>query len=190
MKPSFRGNIGHVFRLGVALTLGLSLGCGAAATATPQSQATPAPGGVSVATATPIAIPKATLAPMATEIAGKVTVMNAVWGNQLFDVRDARAEVARHGRFVHAFWIAGNEKVEHLPGVMKSWKLSEDGLTWTLTVREGVKFHNGKDLTVEDALFTLTTNHVPEAIASKSGELGRVTLKTEITGPTDHCGDI
>ena len=195
MRFTFNDSRKHipVFRFAVGLILGLSLACGAAATATPRPQAAPTTGAASVATAPPASSPvapavpattaKATPAPVAAKITGKVTVMNAVWGNQLFDAKDARAEVARHGRFVHAFWVAGNEKLEHIPGVLKSWRLSDDGLTWTLTVREGVKFHDGKELTVEDALFTLTDSHVPTALASKSAEIGRIVQKTEITGP-------
>lgn len=176
-----------VLRLGLVLILGLALACGAAATATPRPAATPAakPAAPAVpqAVATPTAAPRPTPIPAAAVVTGKVTLMNAVWGNQLFDPRDASAEVARHGRLVHAFWVAGNEKLEHIPGVLKSWKLSDNGLTWTLTVREGVRFHNGKEATIEDALFTLKDSHVPEAFASKSAEMGRLTLKTEITGP-------
>src|SRR5680860_745583 len=31
---------------------------------------------------------------------------------------------------------------------------SADALTWTITLREGVTFHNGKDVTAEDVLFS------------------------------------
>ena len=39
------------------------------------------------------------------------------------------------------------------PGLAHSWSVSEDGLTWTFQLREGLKFHNGEDLTAED-MFT------------------------------------
>ncbi len=34
------------------------------------------------------------------------------------------------------------------------YKVSGDGLTWTFTIREGVKFHDGKPLTAKDVAFT------------------------------------
>ena len=42
-----------------------------------------------------------------------------------------------------------NDKIQ--PMLAKEWKVSEDGLTWTFYLREGVLFHNGKEMTAEDA---------------------------------------
>ncbi len=34
----------------------------------------------------------------------------------------------------------------------ESWDVSDDGLTWTFHLRQGVKFHNGRDMTAEDVI--------------------------------------
>ena len=41
------------------------------------------------------------------------------------------------------------------PGVAESVEPSKDALTWTIKIRQGITFHNGKDVTPEDVLFTL-----------------------------------
>jgi len=40
-----------------------------------------------------------------------------------------------------------------VPYLLESWSASDDLLTWTLNVRKGVKFNNGKDFTAEDVVF-------------------------------------
>jgi len=41
------------------------------------------------------------------------------------------------------------------PWLAKSWEISDDGLSYTFELRQGVKFHNGDELTAEDVLFSL-----------------------------------
>lgn len=44
---------------------------------------------------------------------------------------------------------------EIVPSLAKSWTVSDDGLTYTFTLNEGVKFANGADLTSSDVLYTI-----------------------------------
>ncbi len=41
------------------------------------------------------------------------------------------------------------------PWVAESWTSSADGLEWTFTIRKGIKFHTGNELTAEDVEFTM-----------------------------------
>ena len=43
-----------------------------------------------------------------------------------------------------------------VPSLADSWTISQDGLTYTFHLREGVKFSNGSDLTASDVDYTLT----------------------------------
>lgn len=43
------------------------------------------------------------------------------------------------------------DSCEIKPGLASEWDVSEDGLTYTLTLREGVKFHDGSDFNAEAA---------------------------------------
>jgi peptide/nickel transport system substrate-binding protein len=40
------------------------------------------------------------------------------------------------------------------PGLATSWKASDDKLTWTYTIRQGVKWSDGRPVTAKDAAFT------------------------------------
>ena len=39
-----------------------------------------------------------------------------------------------------------------VPALATAWQVSSDGLAWTFTLREGVRFHDGSPLTVDDVL--------------------------------------
>lgn len=41
---------------------------------------------------------------------------------------------------------------EVIPGLASEWEVSEDGLSYTFTIRDGVTFHDGTDLTAEAVL--------------------------------------
>lgn len=41
-----------------------------------------------------------------------------------------------------------------VPSLATSWEQSEDGLTWTFNLREGVMFSNGREMTADDVVFT------------------------------------
>ncbi len=42
-----------------------------------------------------------------------------------------------------------------IPGLAESWEVSDDGLTWTFKIREGVTFHDGTPLTAEEVAWSL-----------------------------------
>jgi len=42
------------------------------------------------------------------------------------------------------------------PALAEFWRGSRDGLTWTFTLRKGVKFHHGREVTADDVVFSFT----------------------------------
>ena len=44
-----------------------------------------------------------------------------------------------------------------IPWLATDWTRSDDGLTWTFTLREGVTWHDGQPLTVDDVVFSFQT---------------------------------
>ncbi len=41
------------------------------------------------------------------------------------------------------------------PSLAQFWRASRDGLTWTFTLRKGVRFHHGRELTADDVVYSL-----------------------------------
>ena len=51
--------------------------------------------------------------------------------------------------------VKPDEQGNYIDAVAQSHTISEDGKTYTFTLREGVKFHNGADVTVEDVKYSI-----------------------------------
>jgi len=51
---------------------------------------------------------------------------------------------------------------EYVPELASDWSVSDDGLTWTLTIIEGATFHDGEALTAEDVAYSLNLYKVTE----------------------------
>jgi peptide/nickel transport system substrate-binding protein/oligopeptide transport system substrate-binding protein len=43
-----------------------------------------------------------------------------------------------------------------VPGIAKSWNASNDGLIWTFHLRQGVKFHHGREVNADDFVYAFT----------------------------------
>jgi oligopeptide transport system substrate-binding protein len=43
-----------------------------------------------------------------------------------------------------------------LPAIAEFWEASRDGLTWTFTLRRGVMFHHGREVTAQDVVYSFT----------------------------------
>ncbi|OZI46347.1 peptide ABC transporter substrate-binding protein [Bordetella genomosp. 5] len=69
------------------------------------------------------------------------------------------------------------------PGLAKSWEISDDGLTYTFHLREGVKWHDGKDFTADDVVYTIS-EILPKTHARTKVVLGKFLQSIEKTD--DH----
>jgi peptide/nickel transport system substrate-binding protein/oligopeptide transport system substrate-binding protein len=49
-----------------------------------------------------------------------------------------------------------DHKLTITPALAQHWKASRDLLTWTFTLRKGVKFHHGREVTADDVIYSLT----------------------------------
>jgi peptide/nickel transport system substrate-binding protein len=53
--------------------------------------------------------------------------------------------------------VSRTPEQEIVPALAEDWEISADGLTYTFTLREGVTFHDGQELTPQDVVWSLTT---------------------------------
>ena len=49
----------------------------------------------------------------------------------------------------------GQGGIRIVPGLAESWKISEDGLSYTFNLKKGVKFHDGTPVTPEDWIWSI-----------------------------------
>lgn len=86
---------------------------------------------------------------------GKLTVAVASFGFEA--TLPTEGSIANHLYWDAMYdWMFTHDKNWNLrPGLITEWKLSEDGQTWTLKVRDGVRFHDGSPLTADDIKFTI-----------------------------------
>lgn len=71
-----------------------------------------------------------------------------------------------------------------VPGLAKSWVISEDGLTYTFSLHDNVNFHNGQHLTSDDVVYSyecIAGLHGREAISSKFACVSDVEATDEYT---------
>jgi oligopeptide transport system substrate-binding protein len=65
-----------------------------------------------------------------------------------------------HGRVVASQVFDGLVQFDaHLnprPAIAEFWKASRDGRTWTFTLRRGVTFHHGREVTAHDVVYSFT----------------------------------
>lgn len=65
--------------------------------------------------------------------------------------------------------VTWSEENEPVGAIAESWEISEDGRVYTFKIKEGVKFHNGREVTAEDVKWSFERNTNP-ALASQTAE--------------------
>ena len=108
-----------------------------------------------VATPTPVQIPESGRLPGKVDPAGSIISVSSYLGFQGVDTnisQDSATKVYYDEVFDYA--IGQNPDGTLTPGFATAWEVSPDQLTWTFTIREGMKFHNGDDITPQDVAWT------------------------------------
>jgi peptide/nickel transport system substrate-binding protein len=86
-----------------------------------------------------------------------VKVLGYEWSGekQSMDPADMHSgDDAYHTFAVYNRLVDIDDNFNVLPELATEWKVSDDGLTWTFKLRDGVKFHSGKDFSSADVVYT------------------------------------
>lgn len=65
-----------------------------------------------------------------------------------------------------------------VPMLAESWEVSDDGLTFTFHLRQGVKFHNGDEMKASDVAFSLKRAQESAAVSHIFGEIDPESFET------------
>jgi peptide/nickel transport system substrate-binding protein len=69
--------------------------------------------------------------------------------------------------------VTEDDTGKYVGELASDWKASDDGLTWTFTIRDNVKFHDGAPVTAEDIAWSINAViNDPDAWAALSGYVG------------------
>jgi peptide/nickel transport system substrate-binding protein len=56
-----------------------------------------------------------------------------------------------------------DDETQLIPKLATSWDISDDGLVYTFKIRQGVKFHNGREMTADDVKFSFDRMRDPNS---------------------------
>ena len=168
----------------LALVLMVAVACGSAEqpTQAPVVAATQAP----AVAATQVPAAQATKAPEPTE--AMVAVEGKSGGHVRMsayaDTKDWDAKGSSSLSSVQAYSQLYNQVVQYgttdtseiVGDLAESWEVSSDGVTYTFKLHDNVKWHDGKDLTVDDVVYSLSRYMDPDTKTARSGLFRNYTL--------------
>ena len=122
----------------------------------------------SSAPATSVPAAKATSVPAVVKPQGKLTVALTDLGNETPSVWQEYAFGKSYMRMLFDAFNGTNDagEMDKGTGASKEWSMSEDAQTWSFTLRENIKFHNGDPLTAEDIKFSIGLMTSEDSVAS------------------------
>lgn len=99
-----------------------------------------------------------------TESAGTAVTMDPAFANLNDD--------AYQQNLVYNKLVQVDSNFQPIPGLAKSWSVSEDGKTWTFELEQGVTFHDGKPFTAADVVWSFRRLLDPAVGSPAAGLLG------------------
>ncbi|MEJ2557228.1 MAG: ABC transporter substrate-binding protein [Anaerolineae bacterium] len=156
-KMSRREFIRYATLLGTSVATAQALAaCGPAQTPATEAPAAPAATEAPAPTATPVPEPTATAVPAAAgptrggtlRVASRVQKVTHPAQFSWVSPSNQLRQVAEYMTYTDG------DNITH-PYLLESWEPSDDLKTWTLNLRQGIKFNNGDEFNADDVVFTM-----------------------------------
>lgn len=83
--------------------------------------------------------------------------LRVAWGGAPVALDPLNASADTEIAFLNAIYdylLDTDARSELVPRLATAWEISDDGLTYTLTIADGVTFHDGSELTMDDIVWT------------------------------------
>src|ERR1044071_2980537 len=72
-----------------------------------------------------------------------------------------------YGYLVYDTLFSVDEQLKPQPQMVDKWSVSDDKLTWTFTLRDGLEWHDGQPVTAEDCVASLKRWSVRDGMGQK-----------------------
>lgn len=93
-------------------------------------------------------------------------------------------EVLINDHVGEALAIMGPQKNVYIPAIATKWTATPDAKTWTFTIRDGVKFHDGSTLTPDDVKFTTEQYTAASRKKVSAAKLAQLLDSVQVNGNT------
>ena len=117
--------------------------------------------GLSALAAASLAVAPAARAETTLKVAlhSDLKIIDPVWTTALISTH--------HGMMVYDTLFSLDEKLQVQPQMVDKWSVSDDKLTWTFTLRDGLEWHDGQPVTAEDCIASLKRWSVRDGMGQK-----------------------
>ena len=140
----------------------------AAAAASPAAQSAPAAAPAAPAQAAPAAA-------ASTAKRGGVLILGATDEAASLDPHFQNA-LARQQRTqnIYSYLVQADKDIRIQPDLAEKWEISPDGKTYTFSLRQGVKFHNGRELISDDVKYSIDRIRDPNKASQGKGLMASI----------------
>jgi peptide/nickel transport system substrate-binding protein len=148
----------------------------------PAAPAAPAPAAASPAAQAAPAAPKPAASPAAAQPAtagtpkrgGTLIVAKTTEAPSLEPHAQNALSRSRVTQHLYSYLVQNDKDMGIVPDLAEKWEIAPDSKTYTFTLRRGVKFHNGRELTSADVKYSLERILDPQTASQGAGLLSSI----------------